>query len=175
MDTRQLSEFESFYDRSSDGLYRHILFKTGNSDVASDIAQESYVRVHTRWETYESDEHRIRALYTIARNLITDYYRRRSRIIPVDINACDLASDADTSDELAHKQRNIEQLIEMLQQLPDTDRAIIIGHSINDLSYSELSRQLHKPEPTIRKIHSRALQKVKQLFQSKYGINYLPY
>lgn len=176
METPHLSEFELFYDRTSDNLYRHVLFKTSDSDIASDIVQEAFIRVYKCWHTYESAEHTIRALYTITRNLVTDHYRHKKRTQ----NATDamlhaLPSTGTAPDEYIHEHIATKQLLAILQRLNETERHVVVSHSINDISYAEISRELQKPEPTIRKIHSRTLKKIKQLFHSFYGINYLPY
>jgi RNA polymerase sigma-70 factor (ECF subfamily) len=169
----QSPDFEQFYDKYSEALYRSVYFKVNSRDQASDIAQESFVRLWRNWQSYESEAHRIRSLYTIARNLTTDYFRTKHRTIPIgDYDVMDTTNRADDATDASIEQGRLAQA---LSQLPDTDRNIVVGHSIDEQSYRDLSHIYNKPEATIRKIHSRALQKLIKIFQTRYGINYQPY
>jgi RNA polymerase sigma-70 factor (ECF subfamily) len=168
-----LPDFEQFYDKYSDTLYRSVYFKVNSRDQTSDIVQESFVRLWRNWHSYESETHRIRSLYTIARNLTTDYFRTKHRTIPLgDYDVMDTTDRADDTTDTSIEQ---DRLARALSQLSDIDRDIVVGHSIDEQSYRDLSRIHNKPEATIRKIHSRALQKLTKAFQTLYGINYQPY
>lgn len=57
-----------------DGLYRYCYMKTHHPQAAEDITQEAFLRFLKRYRFTEEAETSA-LLYTIARNLCTDYYR----------------------------------------------------------------------------------------------------
>lgn len=65
-------DVEAQYDR----LYRYCYFKLHNRELAEDVTQEAFLRY---FESYGSltQGQALRCLYTIARNLCTDEFRRR--------------------------------------------------------------------------------------------------
>lgn len=67
-------DLEEQYDK----IYRYCYFKLQNQQVAEDITQETFLRF-LESETYRSTGKVLRYLYTVARNLCIDEYRRRQR------------------------------------------------------------------------------------------------
>ena len=76
--------FETLYDAESDAVFRFCLFKTSDRDVALDLTQEAFTRMWDKmiqggW--YRSER---AFLFTIARNLIIDWYRTKKRTVSLD-------------------------------------------------------------------------------------------
>ena len=64
------------YEAQYDKIYRYCYFKVNNAEVAEDITQETFLRFLEN-NTYKEDGRSLNYLYTIARNLCIDEYRRR--------------------------------------------------------------------------------------------------
>lgn len=64
------------YEAQYDKIYRYCYFKVNNAVVAEDITQETFLRFLEN-NTYKEDGRSLHYLYTIARNLCIDEYRRR--------------------------------------------------------------------------------------------------
>lgn len=64
------------YEAQYDKIYRYCYFKLNNADVAEDITQETFLRF-LESSTYQESGKGLNYLYTIARNLCIDEYRRR--------------------------------------------------------------------------------------------------
>lgn len=66
-------DMEEQYDK----IYRYCYFKVQNRQTAEDITQETFLRF---WEAYQgiTSGQALKYLYTIARNLCVDEYRRHS-------------------------------------------------------------------------------------------------
>ena len=65
-------DFEAQYDK----IYRYCYFKLNNAAVAEDITQETFLRFLEN-STYRENGKGLNYLYTIARNLCIDEYRKR--------------------------------------------------------------------------------------------------
>lgn len=64
------------YEAQYDKIYRYCYFKLNNAAVAEDITQEAFLRFLEN-STYQEDGKGLNYLYTIARNLCIDEYRRK--------------------------------------------------------------------------------------------------
>lgn len=64
------------YEAQYDKIYRYCYFKLNNEAVAEDITQEVFLRFLEN-STYQEDGKGLNYLYTIARNLCIDEYRRK--------------------------------------------------------------------------------------------------
>lgn len=64
------------YEAQYDKIYRYCYFKLNNAAVAEDITQETFLRFLEN-STYKESGKGLNYLYTIARNLCIDEYRKR--------------------------------------------------------------------------------------------------
>lgn len=64
------------YEAQYDKIYRYCYFKLNNAAVAEDITQETFLRF-LESSTYQESGKGLNYLYTIAKNLCIDEYRRR--------------------------------------------------------------------------------------------------
>ena len=67
-------DMEEQYDK----IYRYCYFRLRSRQAAEDITQETFLRYFERYQCTTSEQ-TLRCLYTIARNLCVDEYRRDSR------------------------------------------------------------------------------------------------
>ena len=67
-------DMEEQYDK----IYRFCYFRLRSRQAAEDITQETFLRYFERYQCATSEQ-TLRCLYTIARNLCVDEYRRDSR------------------------------------------------------------------------------------------------
>ena len=65
----------NIYEELNSALHSFILGRVGNHEVAEDILQDVYLRIHSRIDTLR-DEEKVRSwVYQIARNAIHDHHR----------------------------------------------------------------------------------------------------
>ena len=81
-----------------DHIYRYCYFKLHHAQTAEDITQETFLRY---WERYHPmpDGLAVRYLYTIAKNLCTDEYRRQTSI-PLDEVISEPSNETNLSEQL---------------------------------------------------------------------------
>lgn len=65
-------DLEEQYDR----IYRYCYFRLRNRETAEDITQETFLRYFKKYNLITTEQ-AVRCLYTIARNLCIDEYRRK--------------------------------------------------------------------------------------------------
>lgn len=121
------------YDR----LLRYCYMKTKDRFTAEDIVQETFLRF---WQShsYEETGKEMAYLYTIARNLCMDEFRREK---PLDIDSyselleCqDMRTDY-IMDSLA--------VTEVLEKLPDNLREIVVLRYVSEMSSADIGKILN--------------------------------
>src|SRR4051794_40848365 len=73
--------FANLYDDYFDDVYRFVITKTGNKWDADDIVSESFRKAYENSDKLENVSSPKAWLFTIARNTIYDYYRRKHKVI----------------------------------------------------------------------------------------------
>ena len=141
-------DIEQYYDR----IYRYCYFKVNNKSLAEDLTQETFLRFLNS-ESREPE----RYLYTIARNLCIDEYRRR--------RFAGEPQDEEPSEE-SFENSLIERidLKKALDALPEDEREILILRYSGDEQISEISRLLGISRFAVhRKLRSAEKELKKQL------------
>jgi RNA polymerase sigma-70 factor (ECF subfamily) len=75
--------FSALYERTSRPLWVYLWRRTGDSQLADDLLQETYYRLLRSRATHESEAHRRNYLFRIATNLVHDVFRRRHEHSPL--------------------------------------------------------------------------------------------
>jgi len=154
--------FSRIYDQYVDKIYRFIFFKVSSQEIAEDLCSETFIR---GWQSFKENNKEIKNpqafLYKIARNLIIDYYREKSKVQFVSAD-CVSIDDPETNLEKQSLDRSdIETIRTAIADLKDDYREIIILHYINDLSIPEVAEIMGKTEGAVRVQLHRALKSLR--------------
>lgn len=107
-----------------DKIYRYCYLRVSNRETAEDLTQETFLR-YLEHPQYHNIDKTLQLLYTIARNLCKDEYRRqKTEEIPEET-----ASDENIEESVITDYA----LSEALQKLSPEDREIILLRYINDV------------------------------------------
>src|SRR5215467_16172448 len=78
MDTQQ--EFQQFYQDNMGLIYRYVYNQVGNRDEAEDLTSQIFLNVVSNIDHERGRLSTKKWLYLIARSIIADYWRARSRL-----------------------------------------------------------------------------------------------
>lgn len=121
------------------------------SDV-DDLVQESYVRL-IRARAAGRVNYAKALLFTIARNIALDLFRRR-KVVTIETvgNLAELSVLEDKPDaaDVAKKQEELQLLAEAVRQLPDRCRQVLTLRLLYGLSHKEIAGQLGISEHTVK-------------------------
>lgn len=112
-------EMEEQYDK----IYRYCYFKTHSRETAEDITQEAFLRF-LESRSYTDRGSALQYLYTIARNLCTDEYRR-AKTCPLDEESLGSYSDG----EMLMR----SSLKDALDRMDEEDRELLLLRYVNEL------------------------------------------
>jgi RNA polymerase sigma-70 factor (ECF subfamily) len=166
---------EALYDLYADRMYHYILARTGDPDGAADLTTDVFLRVIKRIDSFRLNRHRPAAsfsdwIYRIARNLLNDRYRAAKRHPQVGLDAVAYmpAGDADL-DEVAQRHETMCELAQMMEQLNESQRLVLIGKFGEDMSNAEVAAWLGKSEGAVKSLQHRALSTLSRLLAHQDG------
>ena len=160
--------FAKIYDLYIDKIYRFIYFKVKSSDDAQDITSDVFLKA---WRYIIQNENEVRSinsfLYTLAKNTVTDFYRKkRQQEVPLE-DSDNLVDESKTVLEELNISSDMESVKESLIKLKDEYREVIILKYIDELSIKEISKIINKKAGATRVLIHRALQTLKGLVQKE--------
>ena len=111
-----------------DKIYRYCYFKLYNGDLAEDITQETFLKYLEHYE-FTSSETTLKYLYTIARNLCIDEYRKQKPVSTEDIA------------EMPHEDNIIDNLSikAAISKLTEEDRELLLLRYANDVGIGAMA------------------------------------
>ena len=135
-----------------------------NIHTAEDIAQDVFVDIYIKKERYHFRYRFKTYLYTIARNKAVDYIRKQGRQIPmVDMERLheEQMEEESLLEQLIWKEER-QQLLDAIKTLNSNYQALIILIDLEELSYQETGKVLHKTVPQIKVSLHRARKALKE-------------
>ena len=131
----------NYYVTHRDELLAYVSSRLGNSVEAEDLVQNVFLRLLTS-DKMITDITLPALVYTIARNLIADYYRRRTHFEVYE----HYLKNTDSIDESAESILSIRDITEQLERglarVPENCREIYRLHIYDGLKVNEISQQL---------------------------------
>lgn len=119
-------------------LKAFLMQRVSDGQVAEDLLQETFIRIHKQLDDIDDVQRITSWVFQIARNLVIDHYRSKSR------------GAAAMADELeAHKdeEESLDDLVagwlpQMISQLPDTYREAVELYELRGVPQQEIAEQL---------------------------------
>ena len=134
------------------------------------MTSETFLKGWEAFQRQETNERKIENiqafLYQIARNLTTDFYREKGRTQIISAENMKIADPRINLEEKAAQNYEINQIKANLASLGEDYQEVIILHYLNDLSISEISTTINKPEGTIRVMLHRGLKELRELLSA---------
>ena len=128
-----------YYISHRDELLAFVSSRLGGSDFAEDIVQNVFLKLLTT-DKLISEVTLPSLVYTVARNLITDYYRRHTNYEEYEHY---IKSQGIRSQESVFSVREITERLERgLARLPENCREIYRMHIYGGMKVSEISQEL---------------------------------
>lgn len=152
--------FEEIYSKYHDRIYNFIYFKIYNSQISEDLTSDVFLAAYRSLNTYDSSKSFISTwLYAIAYNRLKNYYKSRGKKQTFSIECL-----TETGEELAPLHDNLlEQqelriiLHEILSQLPERNRKIVMMKYYGNMTSKEIGRAMHISSGNVRVILKRSL------------------
>lgn len=155
--------FGELYDIYAPKIFRFIRIKVKSQAIAEDLTSESFLRIWEYLQRKQDIQDGFKSLlYTIARNLVIDSYRRKSsQEISLDDDFAEFLLQEPAKDEIKSKER-AEELHNAIMKLKEEYQNVLILYYIEDVSVLEIGEIMNKSEGAIRVLIHRALESLKK-------------
>ena len=187
-DTEDLDHMEEVYRRHAQTVYRYLLSRTGNSDIAEELTQETFYQAVKNANKFNGSCTVVTWLCAIAKNKLYEHMRKKNRELLIDdaesapvnsqitkagrsekrIISNDSAArlqDAQTvtsaEAEIISSENRIE-LMRALQQLDPGMREVIYMRLFGELSFREIGEVLGRSENWARVNYYRGKERLKK-------------
>ena len=158
-------EFEREAVPHMDALYNYALKMTGDSDDASDLIQETYLKAFRFWDKFEKGTNCKAWLFRILKNTFINTYRKTTKE-PDKVDYEEIENFYEnikpSSTDSAHLEKDIydnlldDEMSAAISSLPEDFRTVIILCDIEGYTYDEIADFVDVPVGTVRSRLHRA-------------------
>ena len=138
-------------------LLRYLLYLTSNRELAEDLFQETWMRVLLRGAQFKGDSRFDTWLFTIARNLVIDYRRRRTMASLEELaergddeRPFEIASNAPTPFDQCLTRQNGQIVAEALLTLDPLHREVLVLRFHEEMALEEIATVTCAPLSTVK-------------------------
>ena len=136
--------FTIMYDRYSTAIFSFIRGMKVDEAVAIELVQDTFIKVINRIELFDEQKKFKTWLWTIARNTVIDYWRKKDAMLftnPIDESSnIDELSIEYTDAELILLDHHVRaDIMQCLEQLPLEKRDVLLLRLFSELSYQDIA------------------------------------
>ncbi len=151
------ADFKQLFDTYFDTIRSFIFYRCGDSDAASDMAQDVFMKV---WEKREQlDSHNLKSLlYKMANDLVISNYRKSSTRLEYEQSMTVQNESPLSPEEEIHFEELASSYAKALEKMPETQRVVFLMSRNDELKYHEIAECLDISVKAVEKRMSAALQ-----------------
>ena len=162
------NNFTDVYDAYVEKIYRFVIVKVNSKAVAQDLTSETFTRTleYFRRNNDVKVDNIQAFLYRTARNIVTDYYRQKSRTdVPFDYESQEVSErempEHERPDIAAAHGEQVGKIRLALAKMDKECADIVMWHYIEDMPIREIAVISGRPEGTIRVMLHRGLKELR--------------
>lgn len=159
-------DFRKFYDSHFAKIFRFVLIRVGDRDLAEDLASEIFLKAFRAFASYDEKVSKSSWIFTIARNHLINHYRTLGRFV-TDEELEDLPLAGENFSELAARRYDVRQMLDCLAELPAEKQSLIRMKHLEELSYEEMAERLGREKGALKVAAFRAMAELRKAMRAK--------
>jgi RNA polymerase sigma-70 factor (ECF subfamily) len=161
--------FAELYDRYVDVVFRYVLFRVGERELAEDVTSETFLRALRRITSVSYQGRDVGAWFvTIARNLVLDHVKSsRFRLEVTTAEVDDSHRIQSGPEQQVMSMVTNAALLECVEQLGDDQRECIVLRFLQGLSVAETAQVMNRNEGAVKALQHRAVRRLAQLLPTE--------
>ena len=154
--------YEGVIETHYASIYRLLLFLTRDASLAEDMTQEVFASAWAAIQGFRGEASIKTWLRRIAYNLFIDGQRRRKRdeVFADKLGPRDATETADPLSRIMTDE-DLGRMYAAMGDVENEERAVLLLHYLDGLSYREMAAVLHQSSGTLKWITHRALEKLR--------------
>ncbi|MFD1608385.1 sigma-70 family RNA polymerase sigma factor [Oceanobacillus luteolus] len=168
--------FNNFYEKYHHDLYNFVYYMVKNKNLAEDLVQEIYIRIFRSYGSFRGEASEKTWAFSIARNVIYDYFRKEKRkrnyanqTVDWDEMASIVTIDQKLPDELLIEDEDIQLIYRLLDECSLNQKQVIVLRYIQGFTLKETSEMLDMSIGNVKTLQHRGINKLKNCMKIKNG------
>jgi RNA polymerase sigma-70 factor (ECF subfamily) len=157
-------EFRETYNRFFDSIRSYLFYRSGNTELSTDIAQETFLKIWQKQIKYHPQKTKA-MLYKIASDMFVNHIRREKvegdYLKTIKLNFIEKGHD--TTLEYEELKQAYEKA---LAKLPEKQRVVFLMSRMEDFTYQEIAERLQISVKAVEKRMSLALAELRKVIQT---------
>jgi len=150
------TNFDEFYNATKKTVFFAIASIVKDRSVIDDLMQDTYIRFLENIDKYKTKTNINAYLSTMAHNIAINHYNKEKKLVH-DQEILDFIPDNKNNDSYVEI-----EVLDILKDLDDISREIVILHVINDLKFKDIAVIVNKPLGTVLWIYNKAIKALKR-------------
>ena len=150
---------EKIWDQFKEELLGFINSKVRNIDVAEDILQEVFVKIHLKISSVTDKDKLSSWIYQLSRNTIIDYFRKNKK--ESDLTELNLNYE---EDQKVHNNEMLRCLMPFIKNLPSKYQEVLLETTYGSMSQKEYAEKYDLNYSAVKSRIQRARKQLKELF-----------
>lgn len=159
------AQFLAAYDEYADGIYRFCYMKVSSPELAQDLTQESFMRFWQYLRDGKDIENERALLYTFARNLVIDWYRKKKEVSLDVLQDAGAEFQGDDHKRMLHA-AEVQEVLAIVDKLDEASRDVIVLRFSEGLSPQDIAAITGETPNAISVRLNRAIKKVQELIHA---------
>lgn len=165
-DDARAQAFADLYRQQFGRVYAFLRYRLDDTQLAEDLAAEVFGRAWARLRDPRQSDSAIAWLFTTARRLVADYYRRRRVSLPI-AEAPSAGPAAASPEASLLASERLALALRCLASLNEREREIVGLRFVGGLRNRQIAQVLGIREGNVAKIIHRALARVRERLQEE--------
>ena len=153
--------FRSYFEE----LYRYLLYKTGDADLARDTAQESFTRLWKNCASVAMETARGYA-FTVANNLLLNNFKHQ-KVVRTYVERKPEVDPAPSPEFLLEEKEFEQRLNAALANLPEKQRMVFLMSRIEKRTYQDIADSLGISRKAVEKRMYKALDTLRAVVSAR--------
>ncbi|MFC4557420.1 RNA polymerase sigma factor SigX [Virgibacillus kekensis] len=156
--------FEKIYDEYHQDLYQFIFYMVKDKETCEDLVQEVYIKVINSYDSFKGDSSKKTWLFSIARHVTIDYFRRKKRKRKRISEFFDwgekghlLQDQKPLPEEIAIQNEAVQNVYRYLDKCTDDQKSVLILRYIHSFSIQETADILNFTPSKVKTTQHRGL------------------
>ncbi len=157
-------EFKQLFDKHFDAVRNYIWYRSGNSELASDVAQETFLKL---WEKRPySDKTKLKGLlFKMAGDIFVSTYRKQMTELRFK-TSLERRFESITPEETLNHNELKKRYETALNKMPENQRVVFLMNRMDKMKYREIAEVTGIGIKAVEKRMSQALKLLKQEIQN---------
>ncbi|MBU3927539.1 MAG: RNA polymerase sigma factor [Bacteroidetes bacterium] len=134
------AEFKSIFDNNFDIVRNYIYYRCGNTDLATEVAQETFLKVWEKQDSFTSNNLK-GLLYKISGDLFVSHYRKQKTRMNylLQVKSESVQQNPEEIMQFEELQKSYDNVLRLM---PEKQRVVFLMHRIDELKYHEMAERL---------------------------------